>query len=270
MPATPHPTPAAVARYEGLLFSFAEMEREIGNMRQLVKQFVTRVSYERTILDWQQQLSNFKHRAPGSVLSWNIPENSPIETKVSRGQYEPSGRKGRNVFGRVSGVWDIRIPEAVGQKKGRAQQMFVLLGLASTKVTVWEHFDDKEPEEIARWTVEVGDVSSPGCHFHTQITLDDVDHKFPQFLSVPRLPGFLHTPMDALEFLLAELFQEEWYEHTSRGNDFLNNWATCQRNRLGKLLEWQLEKIKATSGSPWTTFKRQKPPLNLFFEEAAR
>jgi hypothetical protein len=270
MTTTPHPTPAAVARYEGLLFSFAEMEREIENMRLLVKKFVTRASYERIIYDWQQQLSNFKHRPPGSVLGWNIPEDSPIQTIVSNGNYEPLGRKGRNVFGRVSGVWDIRIPDAVGKKKGSTQKTFVLLGLASTKITIWAHHDDKEPEEIARWTVEVGDAVSPGCHFHTQITLDDVDNKFPQYLSVPRLPGFLHTPMDSLEFLLAELFQEAWYEHTSRGSDYLNNWATCQRNRFRKLLEWQLEKIKDTSGSPWTTFKRQKPPLNLFFGESAR
>jgi hypothetical protein len=246
------------------------MEREIGNMRQLAKQFITRTSYARIILDWQQQLSNFKNRLPGSVLHWDIPETDPIQTIVSCGQYEPSGRKGRDVFGRVSGSWEITIPNVIGKKKGVAQKTFVLLGLASTKVTVWANYEDKEPEEIARWTVEIGDASSPGCHFHTQITLDDVDHKFPEFLSVPRLPAFLHTPMDALDFLLAELFQEEWYQHTSRGNDVLLHWASCQRNRLEKLLEWQLHKIKGTSGSPWTNFKRQKPPLNLFFDEPAR
>ncbi len=270
MPTTPHSTPIADAPYDGLLFSFADMEREIVNMRQLVRQFVTRTSYERIILEWQQQLSNFKIRPPGSVLGWNIPENDPIQTVVSDGQYESSGRKGRKVFGRVSGSWEINIPDVVGKKKGSANKSFVLLGLASTKITVWAHYEDKGPEEIARWTVEIGDAASPGCHFHTQITLDEVDNKFPEFLSVPRLPAFLHTPMDALEFLLAELFQEEWYQHTSRGNDALNNWAGCQRNRLGKLLEWQLQKIKDTSGSPWTTFKRKKPPLNLFFGESAR
>lgn len=270
MPTTPHSTPAVDPPYNGLLFSFANMEREIVNMRQLVKKFVTRTSYERIILDWQQQLSYFKNRSPGSVLRWNIPQDSPIETNVSHGQYEPFSRGGRNVFGRLSGSWEIKIPDAVGKKKGSTQKTFILLGLASTKITVWSHSEEVEPVEIARWTVEIGDANSPGCHFHTQITLDEVDNKFPEFLSVPRLPAFLHTPMDALEFLLAELFQEDWYQHTSRGSEFLNNWAACQRNRFEKLLNWQLEKIKDTAGSPWTTFKRKKPPINLFFGESVR
>jgi len=269
MSATPHTLPAARSPYEGLRFSFAEMEREIENLRKLASRFLERSSFERVIPDWQRQLSTFKSRDAGSVLRWEIPETDPIQTKVSHGEYEPSGRRGKEVFGRISGLWEVKIPQAVGKKRGRTQNSFVLLGLASTKITIWAHHEGKEPEEIALWTVEIGDVTSPGCHFHTQITLEDAANKFPKFLSVPRLPALLHTPMDALEFLLAELFQEEWYRHTSKGNDALRNWASCQRNRLVKLLSWQLEKLNEASGSPWTTLKRQKPPLDMFFNESA-
>lgn len=261
---TPHPTAAAsVPKYGGLNFSFADMEREVSNMRLLSKQFINRFSYETVIPLWQSQLSTFKSRPSGSKMYWEIPEDSPIETNVSDGKYEPAGRGGRKVLGRVSGKWEIIIPDEVRKKKGGVQKTFTLLGLASTRVTVWEHFNDKAPEEVARWTVEVGDIASPGCHFHTQITLEDANNKFPKFLSVPRLPTLILTPMDALEYLLSELFQDDWYQHASRESPALVHWSGCQRNRLEKLLGWHLEKIRDASGSPWTTFKRQKPPINM-------
>jgi hypothetical protein len=242
------------------------MEREIENMRKLGKAFLERETYETVIPEWKRQLETFKGRPPGTVFNWAIPETSPIQTKVSNGGYEPASRRGRKVFGRISGKWQIRIPQLTGKKKGSSPKTFILLGLASTRITVWTAANSRAEEEIARWTVEVGDDSSPGCHFHTQITLDG--NMFPGYLSVPRLPGLLHTPMDALEFLLSELFQEDWFKNVSRETDELKQWAGCQRMRLLKLTEWQLNKISQGNGSPWTTFKKQKPPIDVFYNEA--
>jgi len=122
----------------------------------------------------------------------------------------------------------------------------------------------EEPaKEIARWTIEVGDAVSPGCHFHTQIELDPPDNKFPKALSVPRLPGILHTPMDALELLLSELFQDRWLQVASEGTDFVKTWANCQKSRLINVLEWQKNELAKSSGSPWTMLKKQKPALDM-------
>jgi hypothetical protein len=263
MAATPPSMPRNNTQYDGLCFSFAEMEHEIDSMRQLARPFLERASFERVIPAWQKQLTAFKDKGLERPPRWSIKEADPIQTIISHGKYEPRGRGGKTVFGRISGAWDIQIPQAVGKKKGSAQKSFTLHGLASTEIAILEYFEDtQESKEIMHWTVEIGDATSPGCHFHTQIKCGDVEHGL---ISVPRLPTLLFTPMDALEFLLAELFQDEWNKHTASENDFCKNWAHCQRHRLTRLLEWQLQEIEKAGGSPWTTFKRQKPNRGLFY-----
>lgn len=259
----------AQVTYQGIQFSFGAMLREIESMRALAKPFLEEVSFYRVIPAWKQNLANFEndpHRN-GARMIWQIPENDPIQTKLSNGEYEPNDRRGEhNVFGRISGVWDIRKLEAKGKKKNFRSPNFILFGIASTKISVWSQEEDNVAKELARWTVEIGSTSSPGSHFHTQIDLDDEDNKFPKSLSVPRLPGVLHTPMDALDFLLGELFQDRWYQHVSRQSDPVQTWANCQRTRLVRLLGWQSQKLSAASGSPWAMLKRQKPELNIFYD----
>ena len=247
--------------YEGLRFSFSDMEKEIENLRQLAKPFLDTNTYEWILLKWKKELSNFRLANPGAHTTWEISEENPIRTKISDGEYEPKPKKGGlKVFGQLSCKWDIHLSGEV-KKRGNPSPYFVLLGLASSKITIWS--DGESPSEIARWTIEVGDANSPGCHFHTQIDLDAGDHKFPKALCVPRFPSVLHTPMDALEFLLSELFQDRWLEVSSAGHDAVKTWANCQRSRLVNLLDWQRTKLKESSGSPWTMLKKQKPSLDM-------
>jgi hypothetical protein len=245
--------------YQGILFSFADMLREIENMRRSARKFLTTESYEFIIPEWKRQLESFKDSPPGSKLRWEIPERKPIETEKSEGKYEPSGRKGKDVIGTLCCVWEIEIPPIDKRSPGKN---FLLNGLASIQTVIW--IQDEDFFEAAVWTLETGAIDSPGCHFHTQITLEDANGKFPKALSVPRLPAFLHTPMDALEFLLSELFQEEWKQHTARENDYQKTWSSCQRSRLTKLFDWQKEQINSSSGSPWTFLKNQKPVKDIF------
>lgn len=254
--------------YEGLQFSFAEMHREIENMKRLAEPFLDAHTYQNVIPEWKRQLQHFESdpHPHGAMLSWCIKERDPIKTKPSDGEYEAGSRRGGyNVYGRISGVWEISKPSSKGKKKRFRSGYFLLNGLASTKITIWAVGTDGADRELARWTLEVGGTNSPGCHFHTQINLDHDDHKFPSNLPVPRLPAVLVTPMDALDFLLAELFHDRWYEHTSRATDPVRHWGACQRFRLNRLLTWQGETIRKASGSPWTTFKRQKPSANMFY-----
>lgn len=234
-------------------------------MRELARPFLDRKSYEVILPEWRQRLINIKNSGMTTSQNWSISKGSPIKTDVSIGEYEQGDRKGKHsVFGQISGTWEIRLPNADDKKVKDIPNSFMLIGLASTAVSMWSA--DEEPAvELARWTIDIGDTVSPGCHFHTQIDLDDPDGMFPKSLSVPRLPALLHTPMDALEFLLAELFQKRWYEHSSRETNPVRTWSHCQRRRLSKLLDWQHQALTSTSGSPWTMFKRKKPSMDMFF-----
>ncbi|MGH7771820.1 MAG: hypothetical protein ACREQA_06240 [Candidatus Binatia bacterium] len=254
--------------YQGLQFSFAEMHKEIVNMKRLAQPFLDSRSFYNVIPEWQRQLEYFeRERHPsGAQLSWSISENDPVKTEFSEGEYEAKPRKGNyKLYGCISGVWQISKPPSKGKKKAFRSPYFTLQGLASTKIVIWTPGTNGADIELARWTLEVGGADSPGCHFHTQINLDHEDHKFPSNLPVPRLPAVLVTPMDALDFLLAELFHDTWYEHTSRETDPVKQWRVCQGSRLGSLLNWQGQKIREATGSPWTTFKRQKPSANIFY-----
>jgi hypothetical protein len=252
--------------YQGLRFSFACMEREIDNMRLLAKPFITPESFEQALPGWRRDLVNFKNGKSAGSHRWEIPERNPIKTVISKGEYEAHDRAGElSVYGTLCGIWEIKA-EQQRNTKFKPAEFFILEGIASTKIQIWDCAKHNAPVEIARWTLETGDQHSPGCHFHTQIDLDPADNKFPKALSVPRLPAYLHTPMDALDYLLGELFQKRWYRRMSEGKDAVNLWNGCQKTRLVRMLTWHKECFQEAGGSPWSAFKRRKPAINLLFD----
>lgn len=243
--------------YEGLLFSFAKMESEIENLRLSAEAFLERESFDRLIPQWKRDLITFRGRPPGTSSTWQIHEQQPFQTILSDGKFDR--KAGLRVFARISGIWELFLPkENPNPKKGSLRDNFVLNGLASTRISIWK-LEGAAETEIARWTVEVGDAVSPGCHFHSQIPLEEEGcGMFPKSLPIPRLPTLLVTPMDALEFALAELFQKDWQRHSSKNTNSQKIWASCQRRRLENLLKWYLECIKSSTG-PWTALKLGKP-----------
>jgi hypothetical protein len=263
----------ATATNEGILFSFAEMQHEIENMTAVARKFLEPATDEQIIRPWLQQLRNFETSSPGSSLSWQIAISRPITTIRSEGEYEPDDQGEHTVVGTLSSIWEIRIPKLAARKsmkKHSRNPNFELWGCASTRVIIWQFNPDGDLRELARWRFEVGDSQSPGCHFHIQVLGEEQDQHFPHSMAVPRLPGLLLTPMDSLEFLLAEIFQKRWRQHASQQNDAVRNWSTCQRKRLMNLLGWQREKIRTAAGSPWTSFKGQKPTPDLFLADVKR
>ena len=252
---------------EGLLFLFAKMEREAINMLSIASPYLDDISDSvNRIAAWTKQLKQFQTDPPGSTFDWSIPIDRPIQTKLSVGQYEPDRNGELSVYAKLSSIWQIRIPESVGKahKKGTKQTHFELTGKASTRISIIANRGEKADEEVARWRFEVGNSDSPGCHFHSQILGDDEDPVFPKnIVSATSCPTFLFTPMDTLEFVLAELFQEDWSRHVAKETDPVRNWATCQKDRLLSVLDWQANVIRHTSGSPWTSLKSVKPDRKL-------
>ena len=257
-----------------LYFSFAEMEREITNMAGMARTFFDRdlAVVETVITPWLQQRRVFANAPPGSKIPWSIPRERPIRTRLSMGGYEPDQEGEHTIFATICALWQIAIPAVAGQvkRKGSAHPHFVLAGNASTVISVFDNCGGNAPCELARWRFEVGTTDSPGCHFHTQVLGDAGDVVFPKSMSIPRLPGLLFTTMDAVEFVLAEIFQDEWKQHVSKENDQIRTWSACQRARIGNVLRWQQEKISKYSGSPWTSFKSEKPHPHLLLSESGR
>jgi hypothetical protein len=159
----------------------------------------------------------------------------------------------------MSVVWEVRIPSDVRAVTGGMATEFVLDGVASTRLALFGRHPVHGDQEIARWSFEVAADSSPGCHFHTQVKGDFSDRLFPPTLSIPRLPGILVTPIDALDFLLGEVFQDSWAENVARDSADLRTWAAIQRHRLANVLEWQRQQVINARGAVWLAIKRAKP-----------
>jgi hypothetical protein len=184
----------------------------------------------------------------------------PITTKDSPGKYYPSGGGALTVYATISAIWTIQTinPPPRGF---RNRDVFLLNGKASTKVRIFRR--DTE-EEIAHWNFDIGDTQSPGTHFHVQVLGEDDDTIFPKALDIPRFPSIVITPMDAVDFLLGELFQYEWNQHvisySSVNNFATSNWRNGQRKRLEVLTSWQQRIISdVRSGNPLNILKSEKP-----------
>ena len=251
--------------YEGIEFSFAQMRSEIENMLSLSKGFLDQdgLSYHWIIPEWRQQLDNIRDSTHARRHAWEIAETRPIRTRTSEGGYEPSPRHGGSrVFGTLSAKWEV---ETFGRGPYRT---FRLVGLASTKVRIYEVGTTVEPVLLGQWRFEVGDSASPGCHFHIGLGQDRGDPPFPTWFPVPRLPSVLVTPMDGLDFLLGELFQTEWKQEVAQDSDAVKLWATHQRVRLANLLQWQAGEVRRSSGPPWAFLKSSKPGRDLLVGES--
>jgi hypothetical protein len=138
--------------------------------------------------------------------------------------------------------------------------------MVSTRVAIRHVSQERGFPEIAMWRMEVGGDSSPGTCFHVQILGQTNSVPFPRYLEVPRLPTILFTPMLAFEFLLGELFQQEWPMNLAQGGHRgdIERWRAIQLRRLSRLLDWQLRQLQGKWGSPLSIMKAIQPPSDLF------
>jgi len=197
------------------------------------------------------------------LSSWTDSDWAPIRTAVSHGAFMPDSYGGRHVFARVTFLWGIC---NYGRQRQGKFRLFQLVGNCSVRIYI--HPEDAPNKVMAMWRFEVGAHDAPGCHFHAQILGDDniSDELFPHALDVPRLPSFLITPTDAVEFVLGELFQDDWRNRGTDGSAEVQNWKSHQQRRLTRILEFQRDAIANAVGSPWIALKNCKPKPNLVFD----
>ena len=245
-----------------LEFLFSDILEEIETVARVAQGFIAPGS-ARVLPTLRSDLQSIRELATGRPWQWRIPESLPLCTVTSWGAYECGGGGQRAVFARMSSVWDI---EPLGLRKAGSQphRKFALAGLASTKVRIVEGEADAPGDELAMWRMEIGDERSPGCCLHVQVLGESDDLPFPKSLPVPRFPGLFLTPMSVLEFVLAELFQDEWKQYAASGTSDMLNWRRIQQKRLASLLHWQEEQVENSAGAAWTALKSAKPPADLF------
>jgi hypothetical protein len=245
-----------------LEFRFSDVREEIDSAVRVASRFIA-PSAAIVLPALRANLDNIRERPEGKPWKWEIPESLPLSTVTSWGEYECGGGGQLPVFARVSSVWEIEPlgPHNTGSQRHRK---FAVAGLASTKVRILEGEAETPGDELAMWRMEIGDERSPGCCFHTQVLGESDDPPFPKCLPVPRLPGLFLTPMSVLEFVLAELFQDEWKRHAARDTSHMLTWRRIQAQRLASLLDWEVDQVRHSTGAAWTALKSAKPPADLF------
>ncbi len=241
-----------------LLFQPAELVNELVALNGVASEFLDPASsYQLDAL--LGEIRGLQVRGGRHILQ--IDELRPLKTRVSNGEFEPPYKSStRRVYGLITGIWELEaakhpIPDPDRPNKKAKEKM--LIGFIGKASTVFEVKDEASGDSLARWKMELGDASSPGCFFHT---FSSSDHGFP----VPRHPNVFATPMSAIGFALGELFQEAWEQTLSGSTDAPNRWKSIEKKRFEALLNWKLAQVKNSTSSPWCDLKAAKPPRELF------
>lgn len=195
-------------------------------MADLAEEFLGRVH--------SQQLRDAAHglsRALASSGVWQISNQHPVETNAAE-------REAGSLFGRLSFKWEVR---------SITRETFSIVGNASTTIEIHNLETNSAP---ISWNTDVGASGHPGYRLHVQFRLDD------KSVEVPRLPALLLTPVDCLDFLLGELFQDEWKRHQYDNSVQTARWTQYVRKRVCHLLRTKAECAEQARGiTPWMTLK---------------
>lgn len=208
------------------------------------------------------QLSGIAKSSTGG--RWMIEEDDPVVTTASIGQYMPDDKGMEILHAEMSFVWEIEPVRPSGDT--RPAETVNLFGLGSTAIRICrgDPHDAADKDEVAFWRMEIADSKAPGCFFHVQVMGRDGDSAFPKSVDVPRLPGMLHSPFACMEFVLGELFQEEWHRLSQRTTSASRMWHGIQAARHQAHLRWVLDLVSSSSGSPWAVWKAAQPPEGLY------
>jgi hypothetical protein len=269
-----------------LEFRFEDFLEEIDSFKSSAQKFLDPYEASRVLDQYKAALKALRERHNEKNLpAWEIPRDYPLKTKISKGMYEPGNRRGRHhVQAWISCKWNIRptVP-----KKRALPDTFVIVGLASSRVELFDCCSKTEEtlESLGSWRMELGttDVEEsrrrtdtttkpkfPGCFFHLSVLGEKTgaEEVFPKTLSVPRFPSVIFSPIAVTEFVLGELFPDEWAHPARHAQPDSRRLASIQRRRFTSILQWQLDEVKNNHASaPWVVLKRSAPRANLFIQK---
>jgi hypothetical protein len=241
-----------------LRFSFESLDEEIAAFAAVASEFLAPGAIK-FLSGLREQLRGIQGAPTNNVRRWGISEATPISTIYSTESHNP---RDYGLMARVCSVWEVTVPSNAPKIKNQPRY-FELTGTASTRISFWKCVPALL--EVARWTFEIADHNGPGCCIHSQVKGDDGSQFFPPTLSIPRLPGMLVTPVDALDYALGELFQDEWAQTIGKGTNQITAWSRFQRDRVKRILDWQRQELQSP-GPAWSRLKRAKPKGDLFLQ----
>ena len=222
-----------------LHFSTDQIKAEMNGMADLAAEFLERMHSQRL-----REAAYSLGTALKTNGIWQIPQDHPLETTTT------DEREAGVLFGRLSFRWEVR---------AIAQKTFSLAGNASTTIEI--HNLDSTDVPPLSWNTDVGGSGHPGCRLHMQFRSNG------KSAEIPRFPSILLTPVDCLDFLLGELFQEKWTKHQYDRRMQTAGWTQGVRKRVCHLLRKKAECAEQSSGvTPWVTLKIwnfEEPRLTL-------
>lgn len=246
-----------------LTFNFNDMLQEIRTFEGVAGDFLDYDARD-VLAEYVRQLEFIRSKKNQAVSLWTIAAARPLRTVASVGQYEAANRKGaKTITATISSSWEIYCPNE-RTKRTTPQKQFCLCGMASTAVKFWESSNNGAEDLVSVWQADLGDLQSPGCHFHIQVQREEEELPYPRGFPVPRFPSLLTSPLAAAEFAISELFQTDWSQHTNKPSAQLLTWSRIQRDRIRKLLAWQQSLLSEAKGSPIPFLKDHKPAKELF------
>ena len=243
----------------GLQFRCRELVEETEALRDMAADLLA-PDGDRVLVNLRNQLESAWQRATQQSIEIQL---LPLRTRPTLGYERGSRSGGSEIHGCATGIWEVRSVGRAGPKckiafTGKASAV-IELGPAESQSC--EQLDCAS--RLAQWQIELGAHDSPGCYFHFHF--GDRSHpRFPKGIPIPRLPSPFVTPMAAVEFVLGELFQDEWPRKASEARHHQGRWRAIQRQRWGRLLQWQERALNAGESSPWMNLKAAKPPNDLF------
>ncbi len=231
-----------------LQYRFVDTIAEVDFVASLPRSFLYPTA-ERVLREYRSLLTRIRDSRRTGVLS--IPEDDPLITAASI-QYDKA--TGQPVFAEIATTWEIT---CIPHKKNSHLPDLYVVGKASTAVALFGGTPEAKGALLTRWKMELGARDAPGCFFHSHIH-DTCG------IPVPRIPILPATPMVVVEFVLGELFQEEWEKFAAKESHHQLRWRTLQGHRLSAYARWQTDELKNSAGSPWVVLKRAMPPTSLF------
>lgn len=194
-------------------YKMSSLTQELLQMLQLAIQFLEPAGPQPA-----QILSPLQNIRTDRPFPWRVTPDNPIRTKATRA-YQGRGKGDGQllVSGELSFVFvGQAVPEhAVAGKtpgRGTRRDIFRVTENASMLVQVRDDHD----RVVARWNFDVAHTEHPtGPVFHVDLASDvfpmeDGAKAFPKSLPIPRFLSCVCTPGEALDFMLYELFQEQW------------------------------------------------------------
>jgi hypothetical protein len=226
-----------------IAFKTQELQEELRVFARIAESFLEPGESDR-LINLAEDLRWMRHR--NVVHKWGISENEPLRTRCSEGAYQEDDEGHFRVAAHVATTWAIR-PVSGGRQ-------MVIDGNVSTTITLMH----EHQERLGLWRMDVGHTDGPGCAFHVQIEGKSDQLPFPEKLDVPRLPTLVPTLGSILEFVLFELFHQQWLAEVVRDKD-PGKWLDLQRDLWLRHLEWQMARARAAEFSPWASIRQSHP-----------